>query len=104
MVLQEMVRYLQQDGHLEGQGGGMVSPPPKLDQLILLLQQSQVFIPAGKRFLSTLRHTRRNSLRLHPRCQQPNKPLPCAMLNSQSVMVKHRFASDASKSQDKKKV
>ncbi|KAL3159508.1 hypothetical protein ABBQ38_009926 [Trebouxia sp. C0009 RCD-2024] len=39
--LQEMVRYLQQEGHLEGQGGGMVSQPPNLDRLISLLQQSQ---------------------------------------------------------------
>lgn len=57
MVLQEMVRYLQQDGHLEGQGGGMVSPPPKLDQLISLLQQSQVFILSAKCFFRTLHST-----------------------------------------------
>lgn len=47
VTLQEMVRYLQQEGHLEEQGGGMISQPPNLDQLISLLQQSQVFVVAA---------------------------------------------------------
>lgn len=42
VVIQEMVRYLQQEGHLEGQGGGMVNQPPNLNRLISLLQHSQV--------------------------------------------------------------
>ena len=41
-MLQELVRYLQQDGQLERQDGVGLSQPPNLDQLIALLQRSQV--------------------------------------------------------------
>lgn len=34
--------YLQQEGHLQGQGEAGVKQPPNLDQLISLLQRSQV--------------------------------------------------------------
>ncbi len=40
--MQELVGYLQHEGHLQGQEGSGVRQPPNLDQLINLLQRSQV--------------------------------------------------------------
>lgn len=42
VVVQELVGYLQQEGHLEGQPGSGIMQAPNLDQLITLLQRSQV--------------------------------------------------------------
>ena len=41
-MLQELVRFLQQEGHLAGAGSDATKQPPNLDQLIALLQRSQV--------------------------------------------------------------
>jgi hypothetical protein len=41
-VVQELVGYLKQEGHLEGQPGTGIMQAPNLDQLINLLQRSQV--------------------------------------------------------------
>lgn len=41
-VVQELVGYLKQEGHLEGQAGTGIMQAPNLDQLINLLQRSQV--------------------------------------------------------------
>ena len=50
--MQELVGYLQQEGHLEGRGASGTVQPPNLDQLINLLQRSQVVcsycaVPSG---------------------------------------------------------
>ena len=42
IVVQELVGYLKQEGHLEGEPGSGVMQAPNLDQLINLLQRSQV--------------------------------------------------------------
>ena len=42
VVVQELVGYLKQEGHLEGQPGSGITLAPNLDQLINLLQRSQV--------------------------------------------------------------
>lgn len=41
-VVQELVGYLKQEGHLEGEPGSSMMQAPNLDQLISLLQRSQV--------------------------------------------------------------
>ncbi len=42
VVVQELVGYLKQEGHLEGEAGSGMMQAPNLDQLINLLQRSQV--------------------------------------------------------------
>jgi len=42
VVMQELVGYLKQEGHLEGEAGSGIMQAPNLDQLINLLQRSQV--------------------------------------------------------------